>query len=117
MPVAQSVMSSVLMAPGITLFSSLSLVVLRRGIETLQTFATTPQKGLRRQIKPYVKYVNEIVERVLSGVKFDVTTTDILLMTVIVLLIAVLIEMNERREVKESNRPPPPAKTKESKSN
>jgi hypothetical protein len=72
------------------------LVSLQRGIEWIQSISTTPQKGTLRQIKPFVKKVNVVLERILQGVKFEVTTTDILLMAIIVLLIASLLEASER---------------------
>ena len=97
MPVASSIMSSVLMAPGVTLISCLSLVSLQRGIEWVQSIAHTPQKGLKRQIKPYIKQIDQVLERVLNGVKFEFTTTDVLLMAIVVLLIAVLLEFGEAR--------------------
>lgn len=85
------------MAPGVTLISCLSLVSLQRGIEWVQSIAHTPQKGLKRQIKPYIKQIDQVLERVLNGVKFEFTTTDVLLMAIVVLLIAVLLEFGEAR--------------------
>jgi len=84
------------MAPIVTILSCLSLVSLQRGIEWIQSISTTPQKGTLRQIKPFVKKVNVVLERILQGVKFEVTTTDILLMAIVVLLIASLLEASER---------------------
>ena len=99
MPAASNVMTSIILAPLVTLMSCLSLVSLQRGVDWVQSISHTPQKGTLRKIKPYVKKIDEILERVLGGVKFEVTTTDILLMAVVVLLIALLLEHNEKPQV------------------
>lgn len=99
MPAASNVMTSVFLAPLVTLLSCLSLVSLQRGIEWVQNISHTPQKGTLRQIKPYVKKLDVLLERILNGVKFEVNTTDVLLMAVIVVLIAMLLESNEKPKV------------------
>lgn len=96
MPGVTSVMTSVLLAPLVVLMSSLSLVSLQRGVEWVQNISTTPQKGTLKTIKPYVKQLNVLLERILGNLKFEVTTTGILLMAIVVLLIASLIDANER---------------------
>ena len=102
---ASNLMNSVLIAPVVTLLSCLSLVSLQRGVEWVSNIAHSPQKGYLRQIKPYVKHVDALLERLLAGVKFEVTTTDILLMAVVVMLIANLLETAEHPVVKLETKP------------
>ena len=86
----------------------MSLVSLQRGVEWVQNISHTPQKGTLRQIKPYIKRLDVLLERILGGVKFEVTTTDILLMAVVVLLIAHLLE--EKDTVRLERAPSKPKK-------
>eukprot|EP01038_Epipyxis_sp_PR26KG_P008734 gene8734-11800_t len=96
MPVANNLLTSVILTPFITVLSALSLATLQRGLEWISSIAKTPQKGFLRQIKPYMKSLDVIIERIFGGNKFTVNTTNILLMTVAVLLFCLLLENNEK---------------------
>lgn len=100
MSVASNVMTSVILAPLVTLLAGLSLSVLQRGFEWVSSIAKTPQKGLMRQIKPFVKRVDEFLDRLLGGNKFTVNATNMLLMAIVVLLLAHLLTLMENKPTK-----------------
>jgi len=67
MSVASNVMTGVVAAPFLTILSALSLAALQRAIEWVHLLATTPQRGLARQLKPVVKRIDSIIERIFAG--------------------------------------------------
>ena len=95
---ASNIMTSVIVAPVVTLLSGLSLSVLQRAFEWVSSIAKTPQKGFLRQIKPVVKHIDAFLDRLLGGNKFTVNATNMLLMAIVVLLIANLISVSEAKE-------------------
>lgn len=96
MPVANNLLTSAILAPLITILSAISLASLQRALEWVTSIAKTPQKGYLRELKPYFKSLDTIIERIFAGQKFSVTTTNILLMGIIILLLAVLLEGSEK---------------------
>jgi|SaaInlStandDraft_6_1057023.scaffolds.fasta_scaffold22740_2 hypothetical protein len=58
--------------------------------------AKSPQKGVLRQIKPYIKKIDLLLERIFQGNKFEITSTEVLLMGVIIMLICLTIELAEQ---------------------
>ena len=53
-------------------------------------------RGFIRDIKPYVKQLDSILDKILGGNKFTPTPTNILLMAVVILLLTLLLESNEK---------------------
>jgi len=100
MPLANNILTSAILAPLVTILSAISLVSLQRATEWVKSIATTPQKGHFRTIKPYMKQFDALLDRLLAGNKFDVTTTDLLLMAIVVLLLCLLFETSEARNEK-----------------
>lgn len=100
MSVASNVMTGVILAPLVTLLSGLSLSVLQRGFEWVSSIAKTPQKGFMRQIKPFMKRLDEFFDRLLGGNKFTVNATNMLLMAIVVLLLAHLLTLMENKPTK-----------------
>lgn len=98
MSAASNLLSSVILAPAVTLLAGLALSVVQRGFEWVSTIAKTPQKGALRQIKPYVKQLDAFLERLLGGNKFTVNTTNMLLMAIVIVLIAILLATGENKE-------------------
>ena len=96
MPVANNILTAGILAPLLTVLSAVSLSMLQRSIEWVNVIATTPQKGFVRKIKPFVKKLDEILERVFAGGKFTVNATNILLMGILIALICLLLEGAEK---------------------
>lgn len=96
MPVANNILTGAILAPLLAILSALSLTSLQRGLEYISHLAKTPQKGVLRDLKPYIKQVDTVLERIFAGQKFSVTTTNILLMAVVILLLALLLEGSEK---------------------
>eukprot|EP01036_Dinobryon_divergens_P029118 gene29117-38179_t len=85
-----------MLAPLVAILSAVSLSSLQRGIEWISAIAKTPQKGYLRQLRPYAKSLDVIIERILSGSKFTVSTTNILLMSLAILLLVLILENAEK---------------------
>eukprot|EP01039_Chlorochromonas_danica_P000592 gene592-637_t len=96
MAIASNLLTSTILAPLVVILSSISLATLQRGLEWVNTIASTPQKGFLRQIKPALKVIDAFVDRILGGGKFSITPTNILLMAVIITLLCLLLEGNEK---------------------
>jgi hypothetical protein len=96
MPVANNLLTAGILAPLVAVLSGVSLSMLQRTIEWINVIATTPQKGFVRKLKPFVKKVDEILERVFAGGKFTVNATNILLMGILIALICLLLEGAEK---------------------
>ena len=96
MPVAENVMRSALIAPLVTMMSALSLASLQRAIEWISSIARTPQSGMLRKMKPFIKKLDLVVLRIMGDNKFEVTTTEILLMGIIICLLVVVFENADR---------------------
>lgn len=100
MPVVQNLLSAVIGAPVVTLLAALSLSVFQRSLEWIASIAENPQKGTMRQLKPYFKQANMIIERLLAGAgsgekggsKFAVDSTTIMLTAVVICLLCLLFE-------------------------
>eukprot|EP01041_Mallomonas_annulata_P001526 gene1526-2941_t len=92
---ASHILSSVVLAPFITLLSAVSLATLQRALEWVSGTAKTPQKGLLRQLKPIIKNIDTIFERILGGTKITVNTTNILLMAIVVSILVLVLTMRE----------------------
>jgi hypothetical protein len=105
MSTASNIMTSVILSPLITLLAGLSLSVLQRSFEWVSSIAKTPQKGTLRLIKPYVKRVDEFLDRLLGGNKFTVNATNMLLMAIVVLLLANLLSTSEARDKQIKKKP------------
>ena len=100
MPVANNILNSAILAPLVFLLSAVSLASLQRGFEWVSHVAKTPQKaGYLKDLRPYIKHLDTIIERIFAGNKFNITTTNVLLMTVAVLLLALLMEGSEKPKV------------------
>lgn len=85
-----------ILAPLVAVLSGVSLSMLQRTLEWINVIATTPQKGFVRKLKPFVKKLDEILERVFAGGKFTVNATNILLMGILIALICLLLEGAEK---------------------
>jgi len=96
MPVFTNVLASAMLAPLVTILSGLSLSSLQRGLEWISAIAKNPQKGYLRQLRPYAKSLDTIIDRILSGSKFTVSTTNILLMSIAILLLCLIFENAEK---------------------
>ena len=94
--IASNLTLAAILAPIVTLLSALSLATFQRAIQWVASIATTPQKGTLRQIKPYMKTVNTIIDRILQGAKIEVTTTTILLMAIVIVLLTFVLEGSEK---------------------
>mmetsp|Transcript_23501 Transcript_23501/g.21373 ORF Transcript_23501/g.21373 Transcript_23501/m.21373 type:complete len:119 (-) Transcript_23501:32-388(-) len=91
-----SIIIAVVTGPLIAVLSGISLVNLQRGLEAISSIAKTPQKGVLRQLKPYFKQLDLILDNAFGGSKFTISPTNILLMGVIILLLALLLENSEK---------------------
>jgi hypothetical protein len=96
MPVANNLVTSALLAPLVTVLAAVSLATVQRGIEWVTSIAKNPQRGALKQIRPMMKHLDTIIERILGGSKFTVSTTNILLMTIAILLFCMILEANEK---------------------
>lgn len=96
MPIASNLLTSVILAPVVTVLSALSLATVQRAMDWISSIAKTPQKGTLRQIKPFIKNVNMVMERIFKDNKFEPTATNILLTAIIILLLCSLLEGAEK---------------------
>mmetsp|Transcript_7016 Transcript_7016/g.11739 ORF Transcript_7016/g.11739 Transcript_7016/m.11739 type:complete len:116 (-) Transcript_7016:138-485(-) len=96
MPVANNVFAAALLAPLITVLGAISLATLQRTFEWITAIAENPQKGYLRQIRPYCKSLDTIIERIMGGNKFTVSTTHILLMAIVICLLCLLLESADK---------------------
>ena len=53
-------------------------------------------RGYLRQMKPFFKHVDTILDRIFAGNKFAVNATNILLMGILIVLICLLLEGAEK---------------------
>ena len=97
MPIANNILNAAILAPLVFLLSAVSLASVQRGFEWVAMIAKTPQKaGYLKDMRPYIKHLDTIIERIFGGNKFNITTTNVLLMTIAVLLLALLMEGGEK---------------------
>ena len=98
--VVSNIMSSILMAPIVTIMAAIPLAMIQRGMEWISFIASNPQKGTLKTIRPYVKHFEKMLDRSLGGNKFTVTSTNILLMGIIVLLLTLIMTKSQETVVK-----------------
>jgi hypothetical protein len=67
MPVASNIFSAALLAPLVTILGAISLSALQRTLEWVTSIAQNPQKGWLRTLRPYMKNLDIIIERVFAG--------------------------------------------------
>lgn len=85
-----------MLGPVVVTLSALSLSVLCRSMEWINSIAKDPTpKGFMRDIKPYMKSVQTIMERIFGGKEVQVNTTSIMLMAVVVVLICMMLTSAE----------------------
>lgn len=67
--IVSNLLTSVMMGPVVVVLSALSLTVLSRSMEWVSSVAKNPSppKGLLRDLKPYMKNVYSVMERVMGG--------------------------------------------------
>ena len=81
----------------ITPFSLLTLVNDTIDVTLISaTYHIFDYRGYLRQIKPFIKNVDSVLERVLAGSKFTVTATNVLLMGIMIILICLILEGAEK---------------------
>lgn len=90
--VVSNIMTSILMAPFVTIMAAVPLAMIQRGMEWITFIAKNPQKGNLKVARPYIQQLDKILERILSGNKFTINSTNILLMGVIVCLLALMLQ-------------------------
>mmetsp|Transcript_21401 Transcript_21401/g.21525 ORF Transcript_21401/g.21525 Transcript_21401/m.21525 type:complete len:114 (+) Transcript_21401:121-462(+) len=100
-----NILTSMIMAPFLTVMSAISLATLQRALDWVTTTSKTPQKGFLRQIKPFLKNIDAFFERIMAGNKITVNTTNILLMTIVVAILVLVLtirddKMKRRKEEK-----------------
>jgi hypothetical protein len=67
MPVANNIFAAALLAPLVAILGAISLATLQRSLEWVTSIAQNPQKGYLRQLRPYMKSVDTIIERIFAG--------------------------------------------------
>jgi len=95
-----NLMTSILMAPFVTIMAAVPLAMIQRGMEWITFIAKNPQKGNLKTIRPYVQQFDKILERILAGNKFTINSTNILLMGVIICLLALAMTKAQETVVK-----------------
>ena len=85
-------MTSVLLGPIVVTLSALSLSVLCRSMEWINSVAKSPApKGFLRDARPYVQKVQAVMERIFGAKEIQVNTTSIMLMAVVLVLLCMLL--------------------------
>ena len=101
---AENAMKAALIAPLLVILSALSLSVLQRGIEWVASIAHTPQAGMLRKMKPFIKKLDLVIVRIMGENKFEVTTTEILLMAIVIVVLVSVFENADRPKVVVANK-------------
>lgn len=101
---AENAMKAALIAPLLVILSALSLSVLQRGIEWVASIAHTPQAGMLRKMKPFIKKLDLVIVRIMGENKFEVTTTEILLMGIVIVVLVSVFENADRPKVVVANK-------------
>ena len=104
MPLGNSGLTAIVLAPMCTFLSAISLVLIQRATDFVKLVATTPQRGFYRQIKPFMKSLNTLIERTMGEEPFKINSTTILLMTIAVLLLVGLLEGAEREHSRQKEK-------------
>jgi hypothetical protein len=69
MSVASNLITAVMLGPVVVVLSALSLTVLVRSLEWIASIAKNPTpKGFMRDIRPYMKNVHSVIDRIMGGV-------------------------------------------------
>ena len=66
---------------------------MQRSIQWVASIAHTGQKGYLKQLKPFIKKIDLLFERIFAGNKFEITSTEVLLMSIVIMLIVVAMEI------------------------
>ena len=69
----------------------------------MASIAHTPQAGMLRKMKPFIK-LDLVIVRIMGENKFEVTTTEILLIAIVIVVLVSVFENADRPKVVVANK-------------